>query len=123
LKKPQCMFCKTDGSCKLYPTGKILPPSSMCALDEARWGVCWLNFEALIISVSVIGGAIILAITTFCICCCCCRGRSKRRNAKEDARYDDQKMERKARQDERRHERKGRLDEIRRKYGLMKDDD
>ena len=39
------------------------------------------------------------------------------RYAKEDARYDAQKMERKAKNDERRSERKERLDEIRRKYG------
>ncbi|XP_005102988.1 pituitary tumor-transforming gene 1 protein-interacting protein [Aplysia californica] len=117
----KCMYCYTDNSCQLYPTGKVLPPSDMCALDEARWGVCWLNFEALIIAMSVIGGIIIIGITTICICCCCCRGRKKKRYQKEDDKYEQQKMERKMRQDERRTERKGKLDEIRRKYGLVKD--
>lgn len=118
----KCLWCKSDSSCKAYPTSKVLPPKSLCALDEARWGVCWLNFEALIIGVSTVGGIIILTITCCCVYCCCCRGGNKRKYAKEDARYDAQKMERKAKNDERRSERKERLDEIRRKYGLMKDE-
>ncbi|XP_005089476.1 pituitary tumor-transforming gene 1 protein-interacting protein [Aplysia californica] len=118
----KCMYCYTDDSCQLYPAGDVLPPSTMCALDEARWGVCWLNFEALIISVSVIGGVIILTIVVCCIYCCCCRGKNKKKFEREDARYEQQKMERKTKQDERRSERKSRLDEIRRKYGLVKDE-
>ncbi|KAK7109313.1 pituitary tumor-transforming gene 1 protein-interacting protein-like [Littorina saxatilis] len=118
----KCLWCNSDKSCQLYPYKKVLPPKGMCALDEARWGVCWLNFEALIIGVSVTGGIIILAVT-ICICrCCCCGGKNKRKYDKDDARYDAQKMERKAKSDDRKSERKERLDEIRRKYGLMKDE-
>ncbi|CAG5119099.1 unnamed protein product, partial [Candidula unifasciata] len=72
----KCLYCYSDNKCLLYPIGKILPPSDVCALDKARWGVCWVNFEALIISVSVIGGVII--ITAACCCyCCCCRSNNK----------------------------------------------
>jgi len=117
----KCLWCNSDKSCQAYPISSVLP-TKLCSLDKARWGVCWLNFEAMIISVSVIGGIIILALTV-CICrCCCCRGNNKRRYEKEDARQNAQKMERKAKSDARREERKERLDEIRRKYGLMKDE-
>jgi len=122
VSDPQCMFCFTDKVCRPYPIGKVLPPSELCALDEARWGVCWMNFEALIISMSVIGGVILLTITVCCCYCCCCRGKNTKKFEREDARYESQKMERKEKQDERRSERRSRLDDIRRKYGLMKDD-
>lgn len=105
-----------------YPTGKVLPPSSMCPLSEARWGTCVVNFEALLISMGVIGGVILLIVTGCCIYCCCCRGRNNKKYEKEDAKYESQRMERKAKQEERRNERRSRLDEIRMKYGLMKDD-
>ncbi|KAL8622646.1 hypothetical protein ACOMHN_009280 [Nucella lapillus] len=117
----KCLWCNTDNSCKAYPLSKMLPPKDVCALDKARWGVCWLNFKALIIGVSTVGGLIILTITCCCVYCCCCRGKGKK-YSEEDARYNAQKMERKAKSDERRSERKDRLDEIRRKYGLVKDE-
>ncbi|XP_025093702.1 LOW QUALITY PROTEIN: pituitary tumor-transforming gene 1 protein-interacting protein-like [Pomacea canaliculata] len=117
----KCLWCKSDSSCKPYPYSKVLPSAHECALSEARWGVCWLNFEALIIAVSVIGGVIVLTITCCCIYCCCCRGNNQKKYDK-DQHDDEQKLERKAKQDERRAERQSRLDEIRRKYGLMKDD-
>ncbi|RUS91568.1 hypothetical protein EGW08_000683 [Elysia chlorotica] len=118
----KCMYCYSGSKCMPYPSGKILPPSSMCALDKARWGTCLVNFEALLISMGVIGGVILLTVTCCLIYCCCCRGKSSKKYAKEDAKYESQKMERKAKQEERRSERRSRLDEIRMKYGLMKDD-
>ncbi|XP_059179057.1 pituitary tumor-transforming gene 1 protein-interacting protein-like [Physella acuta] len=122
VENAKCMYCYSNDACMFYPTGKVLPPSSYCALDKARWGVCWLNFEALIISMSIIGGLILITIVSCCIYCCCCRGGNKKKYDKEDGKFESQKMERKAKQEERRSERKGRLDEIRRKYGLVKDD-
>ncbi|CAL1546220.1 unnamed protein product [Lymnaea stagnalis] len=122
VKNAKCLYCYSDDKCMLYPAGKVLPPSSYCSLDKARWGVCWVNFEALIIAMSVIGGLIIITIASCCIYCCCCRGNNKKKFDKDDAKFESQKMERKVKQDERRSERKGRLDEIRRKYGLVKDD-
>jgi len=102
-----------------------LPPSSKCTLEEARWKVCWVNLEALIIAVSVIGGLVILSIIIICCYCWCCRGgkgRKQKRFEMEDAKFETQKMERRQKQDERRSERRNRLDDIRRKYGLLKDE-
>ncbi|XP_076435304.1 pituitary tumor-transforming gene 1 protein-interacting protein-like [Babylonia areolata] len=118
----KCLWCESNSRCMAYPAGSILPSKHLCALDEARWGVCWLNFQALIISMSVVGGIIILTIVCCVCCCCCCRGGNKAKYDKEEARYNNRTMERKAKNEERRAERKERLDEIRRKYGLMRDE-
>ncbi|KAK3802251.1 hypothetical protein RRG08_004539 [Elysia crispata] len=119
----KCLYCYTGSKCMVYPSGKILPPSSMCDLDKARWGTCVVNFKALLISMGVIGGVILLTVTFFCIYCCCCRGKNTKKYEREDAKYESQRMERKAKQEERRNERRSRLDEIRMKYGLSKNDD
>ncbi|XP_033761391.1 pituitary tumor-transforming gene 1 protein-interacting protein-like isoform X2 [Pecten maximus] len=122
LKMTKCMWCKSKSSCLLYPTGDILPHSSLCPLDDARWGVCWVNFKVLIIVMGCIGGLILLTIT-ICICrCCCCRKNNSDSYAKDEAKVERKKMERKAKSDERRAERKSKTDEIRKKYGLIKDD-
>ncbi|XP_060086080.1 pituitary tumor-transforming gene 1 protein-interacting protein-like [Ylistrum balloti] len=121
LKLAKCMWCKSKNSCLLYPSGDILPHSSLCPLDDARWGVCWVNFKVLLIVMGCIGGIIVLAIA-ICICCCCCKKNSSASYAKEEAKVERKKMERKAKSDERRAERKSKTDEIRRKYGLIKDD-
>ncbi|XP_007946903.1 pituitary tumor-transforming gene 1 protein-interacting protein [Orycteropus afer afer] len=60
LKNVSCLWCNTNNACLDYPVRKILPPGSLCKLSSARWGVCWVNFEALIIAMSVVGGAILL---------------------------------------------------------------
>ncbi|CAC5367292.1 Pituitary tumor-transforming gene 1 protein-interacting protein [Mytilus coruscus] len=121
LKLAKCLYCKSNGQCTPYPVGKVLPPSSVCKLDHARWGVCWLNFEALIISMGVIGGLIIMVVTV-CICCCCCCKDNKKKYAKEDEKWERKKADRKEKANERKAERRAKTDEIRRKYGLMKDD-
>lgn len=119
----KCMWCKsknTNGACMLYPAKHVLPTSDDCPLSDARWGVCWLNFEALIISCSVIGGLLIIGIT-LCLCKCCrcfCFKKNTSRYQREEARLEVERQSRKMRQDERRQERKQRNDEIRRKYGL-----
>ncbi|XP_074180089.1 pituitary tumor-transforming gene 1 protein-interacting protein [Rhinolophus sinicus] len=122
LKNVSCLWCNTDNACLDYPVTKILPPASLCKLSSARWGVCWVNFEALIIAMSVIGGILLLAIVTCCCCCCC---RRKKRNRKPD-RSEEKAMreqeERRVRQEERRAEMKSRHDEIRKKYGLFKEE-
>ncbi|XP_061179997.1 pituitary tumor-transforming gene 1 protein-interacting protein-like [Saccostrea echinata] len=122
LKDAKCLWCKTNSKCVPYPTGDVLPKSSLCSLSEARWGVCWVNFEALIIAMGVIGGVIVLAITVCICCCCCCKKDNKNKYAKEDEKWERKKKERQEKANERRAERKSRTDEIRRKYGLMKDD-
>ncbi|XP_078010709.1 pituitary tumor-transforming gene 1 protein-interacting protein isoform X1 [Phascolarctos cinereus] len=41
LKNVSCFWCYTNNACLDYPVRKILPPSSLCPLSSARWGVCW----------------------------------------------------------------------------------
>ena len=37
----QCLWCNANKMCLDYPVTKVLPPSSLCRLSSARWGVCW----------------------------------------------------------------------------------
>ncbi|XP_063180876.1 pituitary tumor-transforming gene 1 protein-interacting protein-like isoform X2 [Chroicocephalus ridibundus] len=41
LKNVSCLWCYTNNTCVDYPVRSILPPSSLCSLSNARWGVCW----------------------------------------------------------------------------------
>uniref|UniRef100_UPI0037E8F37C PTTG1 interacting protein b n=1 Tax=Semicossyphus pulcher TaxID=241346 RepID=UPI0037E8F37C len=118
LKNVTCLWCTPTSQCIDYPTRNILPPSSVCPLNDARWGLCWVNFQILIITMSVLAGVIIIAIFV-CVCCCCKCERIG--NKKEDAKVERQTRARKARQKERRTEMQLRHDEIRHKYGLAKD--
>uniref|UniRef100_A0A8C3K8E3 PTTG1 interacting protein n=1 Tax=Calidris pygmaea TaxID=425635 RepID=A0A8C3K8E3_9CHAR len=86
-----------------YPVRRVLPRADLCELRSARWGVCWVNFEALIIAMSVVGGTILIMLGV-CCCCCCCKKKSKKQVS------------------EGRAEMKSRHDEIRRKYGLFKEE-
>nr|XP_039270861.1 pituitary tumor-transforming gene 1 protein-interacting protein-like [Styela clava] len=119
----KCMWCGAKNpipACKEYPAKHVLPTNDDCPLSDARWGVCWLNFEALIISCSIIGGLLLIGITLcFCKCCgCCCFKKNTSRYQREEARLEVERQNRQMRQDARRQERKQRNDEIRRKYGL-----
>uniref|UniRef100_A0A3Q2DTW7 PTTG1 interacting protein n=1 Tax=Cyprinodon variegatus TaxID=28743 RepID=A0A3Q2DTW7_CYPVA len=71
-----CLWCFATNSCSEYPVTWLLPPASLCPLSQARWGVCWVNFEALIIAMAVVLGTIIISII-ICCCCCCCRRRTR----------------------------------------------
>ncbi|XP_015214802.1 PTTG1 interacting protein b [Lepisosteus oculatus] len=117
LKNVSCLWCKTNTRCIDYPVRTILPPHSLCPLSSARWGMCWMDFQALIIAISVIAGIILIAIFICCFCCCKCE---KIGIPKLDAKFAHQGEKRKARQEERKAEMKMRHDEIRRKYGLTK---
>ncbi|XP_064332704.1 pituitary tumor-transforming gene 1 protein-interacting protein isoform X1 [Camelus dromedarius] len=121
LKNVSCLWCNTNKACLDYPVAKILPPGSLCQLSSARWGVCWVNFEALIITMSVIGGTILLGVAV-CCCCCCCRRKRSRGPDKSEEKAMREREERRVRQEERRAEMKSRHDEIRRKYGLFKEE-
>ncbi len=37
----QCLWCISSRTCMEYPVKSILPSHGVCALSEARWGVCW----------------------------------------------------------------------------------
>ncbi|KAM8934120.1 pituitary tumor-transforming gene 1 protein-interacting protein [Pelodytes ibericus] len=120
LKNVKCLWCNVGSKCVEYPVRNILPPSSLCKLSSARWGVCWVNFEALIITMSVIGGIIILSLG---VCCyCCCRKKKTKSSAIDNEKSLREKEERQTRQEERRAQMKTRHDEIRKKYGLFKED-
>jgi len=103
-----------------YPVGQIIPRKDVCDLSDARWGVCWLNYKALLISMGVIAGAIFLSISCCCIYCCCCRNKSKQRRKyqEEEAKYERERQERQVRHDERKAERQSKYDDIRKKYGI-----
>lgn len=118
LQNVTCLWCASNERCLDYPLRNILPPSSVCPLNDARWGVCWVNFQILIITMSVLAGIIIIAILVCCFCCCKCERIGNRR---EDAKVERQTRARKARQKARRTEMQLRHDEIRQKYGLAKD--
>lgn len=120
IKNVACLWCNTNKTCQDYPYKNILPPASVCSLGAARWGVCWLNFEAMIISVSVIGGLIIIIVTlVFCKCCGCCCFKDRSKYRQEEERMERERQERSMRQSERKLERQRKNDDIRRKYGLM----
>ncbi|XP_027440264.1 pituitary tumor-transforming gene 1 protein-interacting protein [Zalophus californianus] len=121
LKNVSCLWCHTNKACLDYPVSRILPPTSLCKLSSARWGVCWVNFEALIITLSVVGGAVLLAVAVCCTCCCCRKNRSRKPDKSEE-KAAREREERRIRQEERRAEMKSRHDEIRKKYGLFKEE-
>lgn len=118
----KCLWCLTNNNCTEYPVSWLLPPASVCQLSQARWGVCWLNFEALIITLAVLGGTILISIVACCCYCCCCRKRQSGPDRDEE-RFARRREEIKQRAEERKGERKARHDEIRRKYGLIGDAD
>ncbi|KFQ19025.1 Pituitary tumor-transforming gene 1 protein-interacting protein, partial [Merops nubicus] len=120
LKNVTCLWCASSGRCVEYPVRRVLPPADLCELRSARWGVCWVNFEALIIAMSVVGGTIL--ITLGGCCCCCCKKKRKKQVLepdKDDERAAREQEKRRVRQEERRAEMKSRHDEIRRKYGTV----
>lgn len=59
-----------------------------------------MNFEALIITLSVVGGAVLLAVAVCCACCCCRRKRSRKPDKSEE-RAAREREERRIRQEER----------------------
>uniref|UniRef100_A0A8D0A8C3 Pituitary tumor-transforming gene 1 protein-interacting protein-like n=2 Tax=Sander lucioperca TaxID=283035 RepID=A0A8D0A8C3_SANLU len=118
LQNVTCLWCTPTKQCVDYPVRNILPPSSVCPLNDARWGLCWVNFQILIITMSVLGGIIIITILVCCFCCCKCERIG---NKKEDAKVERQTRARKSRQKAKRTEMQLRHDEIRQKYGMAKD--
>ncbi|XP_071803022.1 pituitary tumor-transforming gene 1 protein-interacting protein-like isoform X4 [Asterias amurensis] len=118
----KCFYCYTNDVCAKYPAKEIFP-TKYCDLSQARWGVCFLNFEALIIAMGVIAGVLLLAMT-ICIYCCCCRSGSNRAKLeRQEAVSARKKAEREAKHGQKKADRKAKNDEIRRKYGLLKDED
>ncbi|XP_026083662.1 pituitary tumor-transforming gene 1 protein-interacting protein-like [Carassius auratus] len=122
LANVSCLWCQTNSSCSDYPVSYVIPPASLCKLSQARWGVCWVNFEALIIAMAVVCGILLLAVTV-CCCCCCCKRRRSSSFDRDDEQFARRREEIKQRSEERKAERKVKHDEIRKKYGLIPDSD
>ncbi|KAK1806618.1 hypothetical protein P4O66_005132, partial [Electrophorus voltai] len=125
LTNVSCLWCQTNATCMDYPVSYVIPPSSVCKLSKARWGVCWVNFEALIIAMAVVGGVVLLVVTVCCCWCCYRCGRSRRLSRQDlyEEEYTRKREQIRQRSDERKAERKTRHDEIRKKYGLIPDSD
>ncbi|XP_026699101.1 pituitary tumor-transforming gene 1 protein-interacting protein-like [Athene cunicularia] len=123
LKNVSCLWCYTNNTCIDYPVRSILPSSSLCSLSNARWGVCWINFEALIIAIAVVAGLILLSVAVCCCYCCYCRRRSRSSTDEEEERLAQKREEQRLQSLQRKHERKQKHDKICKKYGLRQDSD
>ncbi|XP_061548639.1 pituitary tumor-transforming gene 1 protein-interacting protein-like [Phycodurus eques] len=123
LQDASCLWCAPSKQCVDYPVKNILPPSSVCPLSDAWWGVCWVNFQIMMIMLGVLSGLFVLAFLVCCLYCCCCRRRRQQRvsDDDEDLRAEQHTRARNARQKERRMEMQLRHDKIRQKYGISKD--
>ncbi|KAM4632783.1 pituitary tumor-transforming gene 1 protein-interacting protein [Polymixia lowei] len=123
VRNAKCLWCFTNSTCTKYPVSYLLPPPSVCKLSQARWGVCWVNFEALLIAMAVVGGTILISITVCCCCCCCCKRRRPSGPDRDEERSTRRREEIRQRAEERKVERRAKHDEIRKKYGLIPDSD
>nr|XP_020640816.1 pituitary tumor-transforming gene 1 protein-interacting protein [Pogona vitticeps] len=122
VKNTKCLWCSENSTCMDYPVSKLIPSSSLCELTETYWGICWVNFEAILITIGVVAGVLLLLI--ICCCCYCCRRRNpSRRLAEEEERFIKDREEKRMQSLQRKHERKAKHDEIRKKYGLLQDSD
>ncbi|XP_054644361.1 PTTG1 interacting protein b [Dunckerocampus dactyliophorus] len=120
LQNVTCLWCMPTKQCLDYPVKNILPPSSVCPLKEVRWGLCWVNFQILIITLSVLAGVFLIVLFVCCLCCCRRRG-TRNDDDDDDVRQQQQTRARNSRQKQRREEMQLRHDKIRQKYGLTKD--
>ncbi|XP_068013016.1 pituitary tumor-transforming gene 1 protein-interacting protein-like [Melanerpes formicivorus] len=123
LQNVSCLWCDTNKTCVDYPVRHVLPPASLCSLPKARWGVCWLNVEALIIAIAVVAGLLLVSTAAFCCYCCYCRRCAKSSPEDDEERLVRKREERRLQALQRKHERKAKHDEIRKKYGLLQDSD
>ncbi|XP_037550512.1 PTTG1 interacting protein a [Nematolebias whitei] len=115
LKNVSCLWCIKTKQCLTYPAKTILPPHSLCPLNDARWGLCWMNFQTLIITLSVLVAVLIIAVMICMFCCCKCENVGSKRSEAKMQRHANKT---KAKQEERRAEMKQRHKDIRDKYGL-----
>ncbi|GAV03621.1 hypothetical protein RvY_14017 [Ramazzottius varieornatus] len=119
----KCYYCRNNSSgragCHLYPAEHVFPRSDECPLADARWGTCWVNFEALIITMGIVGGLLLVTVLTTLYCCCCRRNRGAHSDVQE-LRWERETTERQQRHADRRAEREAKMAGIREKYGLTR---
>ncbi|XP_022249775.1 pituitary tumor-transforming gene 1 protein-interacting protein-like [Limulus polyphemus] len=120
---PKCYYCYKNKQCLFVTYEDLVSHLEECGtLENIAWGTCIINFEALVISMSVLGGIIFLGIAISCCCCCrFCHIRNKEKLQAELAKWNRQRENLKVKAEERREKRKQKLDEIREKYGLPKE--
>ncbi|XP_073708237.1 PTTG1 interacting protein a [Garra rufa] len=112
-----CLWCIPTKKCITYPAKSILPPHSVCPLSDARWGLCSMNFQILIITLSVAGAVLIIGVLLCIFCCCKCENIG---SARFENRMNRKSDKTKTKQEQRKTELKIRHDEIRQKYGLSR---
>ncbi|KAF4111968.1 PTTG1 interacting protein a [Onychostoma macrolepis] len=112
-----CLWCIPTKTCITYPAKTILPPHSLCPLSDARWGLCTINFQILIITLSVAGALLIIGVLLCIFCCCKCENIG---SARFENRMNRKTDKTKTKQEQRKAELKIRHDEIRQKYGLSR---
>ena len=114
----KCVWCTPTDTCMVYDTKKILPQG--CPKKDWYLGQCLMSGMVLVIAVPLVAFFLL-----FCCCCCvyckCCRDKEgwKRIESKMAARQRD----REDRNMERKLDRQRRNDEVRKKYGLLKNQD
>ncbi|NXG47389.1 PTTG protein, partial [Psilopogon haemacephalus] len=124
LQNVSCLWCSTNETCVHYPVRSVLPPAFLCSLSSARWGTCWMNFEALIAAVAVVAGLLLVSAAACCCYCCYCRRCAKSSSPDEDEeRLAQKREERRLQALERKRQRRAKHEEIRKKYGLLQDSD
>ncbi|XP_037075529.1 pituitary tumor-transforming gene 1 protein-interacting protein-like isoform X2 [Pollicipes pollicipes] len=116
LQYAQCYYCTATKKCTFYPLKSIIPKSDVCSLPDIRWGTCWVNFLALIIS--VVGIVLLFIVAVSCWCHCWCKKRRVRSVERDERQFASERAARAEVQAERRAERQSRTDAIRQKYGL-----
>ncbi|XP_039596526.1 pituitary tumor-transforming gene 1 protein-interacting protein-like [Polypterus senegalus] len=113
VRNPSCLWCASSLYCIYYPVKTIFLPSSVCKLQDARWGVCWVNFQVLTISFSVLSVMVLLAVI---VCCCSYARRQKLRRSRERRGDRERIIQRNERRDNLRMKRH----EIRKKHSFFK---
>ncbi|EDV22289.1 uncharacterized protein TRIADDRAFT_59390 [Trichoplax adhaerens] len=118
-----CYYCSKTDVCWYYnPTFQhFIPPDSECPKADAFQGQCLFSTTVLIIAISSGAGVLIIAISCT-IYCCCCR-KNKKKYLKEEQRHLAEIESRRTRNEQRKVERQAKRDDIRRKYGLLKDEE
>lgn len=119
LKRVSCLWCDATTECMDYPKGHVLPYSNECALSEARWGVCGVTFQILIIIMAVVAGILLIALII--CCCCCCRCCCRVKDSVDLHKPNKNKEEKLNMKDTKKNERSVMREEMRKKYGLGND--
>ena len=117
-----CYLCG-DSCTRLDFSGLI---SANCPIEDIKVGQCHLSALALIVIISgaavllLLGGCILAGMALFCYCKYC---RKVARATKPNSKVDTEMREMQERHAQRRAERTAHNDELRRKYGLVDEED